>query len=105
LFPSPWVAPELEISWQEDAMTDTNEAARGGRGAARDATVGELARQLPEQISRLVREELRLAQLEMAQKGKRAARGADQQRVPLAMAAGGVALLGAVWIVWVTRRR
>ena len=57
-------------------MTDTDQAARAGRGAARDATVGELARQLPEQISRLVREELRLAQLEMTQKGKRAGIGA-----------------------------
>jgi uncharacterized membrane protein YqjE len=57
-------------------MTDTNEAARGGQRAGREATVGELARQLPEQISRLVREELRLAQLEMTQKGKRAGIGA-----------------------------
>ena len=53
-----------------------NEAARDGRGPGQDATVGELARQLPEQISRLVREELRLAQLEMTQKGKRAGIGA-----------------------------
>ncbi len=57
-------------------MTDTNEAAHGGRGAGQDPTVGELARQLPEQITRLVREELRLAQLEMTQKGKRAGIGA-----------------------------
>jgi nitrate/nitrite transporter NarK len=41
-----------------------------------DPTVGELARQLPEQITRLVREELRLAQLEMTQKGRRAGIGA-----------------------------
>jgi len=57
-------------------MTDTNQAARGGHRAGQDATIGELARQLPEQISRLVREELRLAQLEMTQKGKRAGIGA-----------------------------
>ena len=57
-------------------MADTNEAARGGRGAAQDATAGELARQLPEQLSRLVREEFRLAQMEMTQKGKRAGIGA-----------------------------
>jgi putative superfamily III holin-X len=57
-------------------MMDTNEAAPGGRGAGQNATIGELARQLPEQISRLVREELRLAQLEMTQKGKRAGIGA-----------------------------
>jgi hypothetical protein len=57
-------------------MADIDEAGRGGRGPGQDATVGELARQLPEQISRLVREELRLAQLEMTQKGKRAGIGA-----------------------------
>ena len=57
-------------------MTQTNGAERGGRRAGQDATIGELARQLPEQISRLVREELRLAQLEMTQKGKRAGIGA-----------------------------
>ena len=57
-------------------MAEMNEAARGGRGPGQDATAGELARQLPEQISRLVREELRLAQLEMTQKGKRAGIGA-----------------------------
>jgi hypothetical protein len=57
-------------------MTDTNEAAHGGCRAGQDPTVGELARQLPEQITRLVREELRLAQLEMTQKGRRAGIGA-----------------------------
>jgi hypothetical protein len=57
-------------------MAEMNEAARDGRGPGQAATVGELARQLPEQISRLVREELRLAQLEMTQKGKRAGIGA-----------------------------
>jgi uncharacterized membrane protein YqjE len=57
-------------------MADINEGALGGRGPGKDPTVGELARQLPEQISRLVREELRLAQLEMTQKGKRAGIGA-----------------------------
>jgi len=57
-------------------MAQANETARDGRRAGQDATIGELARQLPEQISRLVREELRLAQLEMTQKGKRAGIGA-----------------------------
>jgi hypothetical protein len=41
----------------------------------RDRPVGELVQQLSEQTSRLVREELRLAQLELAQKGKRAGLG------------------------------
>jgi uncharacterized membrane protein YqjE len=57
-------------------MADINQVARGGHRTGQDATIGELARKLPEQISRLVREELRLAQLEMTQKGKRAGIGA-----------------------------
>jgi uncharacterized membrane protein YqjE len=41
----------------------------------RDRPIGELVQQMSEQVSRLVREELRLAQLELAQKGKRAGIG------------------------------
>lgn len=41
-----------------------------------ERSTGELVQQLSEQMSRLVREELRLAQLELAQKGKRAGIGA-----------------------------
>jgi Flp pilus assembly protein TadB len=37
---------------------------------------GELVKQMTEQLSALVRDELRLAQLEMTQKGKRAGKGA-----------------------------
>jgi Flp pilus assembly protein TadB len=37
---------------------------------------GELVKQMTEQLSALVREELRLAQLEMTEKGKRAGKGA-----------------------------
>lgn len=37
--------------------------------------MGEMVTQLSEQVSRLVREEIRLAQLEMTQKGKRAGLG------------------------------
>jgi MFS family permease len=43
---------------------------------APDASAGELVRQLTEQVSRLVRDELKLAAAEMAQKGARAGRGA-----------------------------
>jgi Putative Actinobacterial Holin-X, holin superfamily III len=43
---------------------------------AQDRPIGDLARQLPDQISRLMRDELRLARLEMTQKGKRAGLGA-----------------------------
>lgn len=41
-----------------------------------ERSTGELVQQLSEQVSRLVREELRLAQLELAHKGKRAGIGA-----------------------------
>jgi uncharacterized membrane protein YqjE len=41
-----------------------------------DQSLGELVSQMSEQTSRLIRDELRLAQLEMAEKGKRAGIGA-----------------------------
>ena len=44
--------------------------------ASSDASVGELARQLSEQTSRLVRQEMELAKAELAIKGKRAGIGA-----------------------------
>jgi hypothetical protein len=73
---------------------DETTRARGGGGMERDRTVGELARELPEQVSRLVREEFRLAQLEMTQKGKRAGLGAGM------LGGGGlVALYGAAVII------
>ena len=77
---------------QEVAHMD--EMTREGRRAPQDRPLGELARQLPEQVSRLVREELRLAQLEMTQKGKRAGLGAGM------LGGGGVvALYGAAAMV------
>jgi Putative Actinobacterial Holin-X, holin superfamily III len=42
---------------------------------ARDVPVGELVKQLSEQVSALVRDELKLAQLEMTRKGKQAGLG------------------------------
>jgi uncharacterized membrane protein YqjE len=59
---------------QENSSTDAASAGRQG-GVAPDRPVGELVAQLAEQVSRLVREELRRAQVEMAQKGKRAGLG------------------------------
>lgn len=53
-------------------------------------SVGELVTQASEQISRLVRDELRLAQAEMVEKGKRAGTGAG-----LFGGAGAVAFLAA----------
>jgi uncharacterized membrane protein YqjE len=54
-----------------------------------DATIGELVAKVSEQTTRLVRDELRLAQAEMAQKGKKVGIGAG-----LLGGAGVVALFG-----------
>jgi uncharacterized membrane protein YqjE len=59
-----------------------------------DASLGQLTGELSQQVSRLVRDELRLAQVEMKDKGKRFGRGAGL------MGAGGViALFGAGCLV------
>jgi uncharacterized membrane protein YqjE len=52
-------------------------ATAGGTPSAAtdDRSAGELVKQLSEQVSRLVRDELRLAQVEMTSKGKRAGVG------------------------------
>jgi uncharacterized membrane protein YqjE len=52
-------------------------ATEGGTQQARtdDRSAGELVKQLSEQVSQLVRDELRLAQVEMTSKGKRAGVG------------------------------
>jgi uncharacterized membrane protein YqjE len=57
---------------------------------AQDRPAGELVNDLSEQISRLVRDELRLAQLEMTRKGKQAGLGAGL------LAGGGVIALYAL---------
>ena len=55
-------------------MSDNGDTARAGAG--QDRSAGELVKQLSEQVSVLVRDELRLAQLEMTRKGKQAGFGA-----------------------------
>ncbi|MGE5288543.1 MAG: phage holin family protein [Micromonosporaceae bacterium] len=60
---------------EERTRQDGVAQAAEGR-SIQDRSVGDLARQLPEQVSRLVRDELRLARLEMTEKGKRASLGA-----------------------------
>lgn len=52
------------------------EAERPGPPAAADESLGQLVAHLSEQTARLVRDELKLAQLEMTRKGKRAGLGA-----------------------------
>ena len=54
-------------------MSSTTER---GSGAASDASLGELLKQLSEQSSRLARQEVELAKAELAVKGKRAGIGA-----------------------------
>jgi len=58
--------------------------------AGQDSSAGELVRQLSEQVSVLVRDELKLAQLEMTRKGKQAGLGAGM------LGAGGLIALYAV---------
>jgi uncharacterized membrane protein YqjE len=58
-----------------------------------ERSTGELVQQLSEQVSRLVREELRLAQLELADKGKRAGIGAGLFGGGGLLAAYGIAAL------------
>ena len=55
-------------------MTDTTRSTAAARAADRSA--GDLVKDLSEQVSRLVRDELKLAQVEMTAKGKRAGAGA-----------------------------
>jgi Putative Actinobacterial Holin-X, holin superfamily III len=52
-----------------------NDISGAGSAKTADSSTADLVRQLSEQVSRLVRDELRLAQLEMTSKGKRAGVG------------------------------
>src|ERR1700751_3998463 len=56
-----------------DIMAHTADGARPSSGQER--STGELVRALSEQVSALIREELKLAQLEMTRKGKQAGGG------------------------------
>ncbi|GAA3735029.1 phage holin family protein [Salinactinospora qingdaonensis] len=58
-----------------------------------EASTADLVKQASEQISHLVREELRLAQLEMRQKGKRAGSGIGMFGVAAVVALSGVGAL------------
>jgi uncharacterized membrane protein YqjE len=67
----------------------THSASSGAMSAPSDRTTGELVSALSEQTTRLIRDELRLAQLEMTEKGKKAGLG-----VGLFGGAGVIALYG-----------
>ena len=67
-----------------------SEGTRGSRPVtAQDRATGELVKDLSEQVSHLVRDELRLAQLEMTRKGKQAGLG-----IGLFAGSGGIAVYG-----------
>ena len=53
-------------------MSQTSRVNTSGDAAARENSTGDLVKQLTEQVSTLVRDELKLAQVEMTRKGKQA---------------------------------
>ena len=57
-------------------MSQTGQVNTGGDAATQAHSTGELVKQLTEQVSTLVRDELKLAQVEMTRKGKQAGLGA-----------------------------
>jgi Putative Actinobacterial Holin-X, holin superfamily III len=67
----------------------SNEAQASRPAAAQDRPTGELVKDLSEEISHLVRDELRLAQLEMTRKGKQAGVG-----IGMLTGGGGIAAWG-----------
>jgi membrane protein len=87
----------------------TGSAQTGPPGTRQDASTGELVKQLSEQLSRLVRDELKLAESELASKGSRAAKGVGLfggsgvfalygLGCLLVAAIAGLALVVAVWL-------
>ena len=57
-------------------MSQTGQVNTGGAAAAQEHSTGELVKQMTEQVATLVRDELKLAQVEMTRKGKQAGLGA-----------------------------
>jgi hypothetical protein len=70
-----------------------------GRTALEDASLGELVSHLTEETSALVRDELRVAQLEMARKGRYAGIGAGLMGAAGVLAGFGVAALVAAAVL------
>lgn len=75
--------------WLDGEPQMNDEMQAPGPAPAQDRPTGELVKDLSEQISHLVRDELRLAQAEMASKGKKAGLG-----VGMLSGGGVVALYG-----------
>ena len=70
-----------------------------GNNRLRDGPTGDLVKQAAEQSALLVREEIRLAQLEMQEKGKRAGMGAGMFGGAglMALYGGGALIAGRSW--------
>jgi uncharacterized membrane protein YqjE len=71
-----------------------NQLKAADQAAAREQSTGELVKQVTEQVSLLVRDELKLAQLEMTRKGREAGKGAG-----MLGGAGLVALYGVACLI------
>ena len=56
-------------------MSQASQVNTGGDAAAQEHSTGELVKQMTEQVAALVRDELKLAQVEMTRKGKQAGLG------------------------------
>ena len=82
-------------------MTDTTRSTAAAKAAERSA--GDLVKDLSEQVSRLVRDELKLAQVEMTAKGKRAGAGAGMLGGGGLLALYGAACLLAAAIIGLAR--
>jgi hypothetical protein len=82
-------------------MTDTTHSRPAANAADRSA--GDLVKDLSEQVSRLVRDELKLAQVEMTAKGKRAGAGAGLLGGSGLLALYGAACLLAAAIIGLAR--
>jgi hypothetical protein len=81
-------------------MTDTT---RSTAAKATERSAGDLVKDLSEQVSRLVRDELKLAQVEMTAKGKRAGAGAGMLGGGGLLALYGAACLLAAAIIGLAR--
>jgi uncharacterized membrane protein YqjE len=79
-----------------------NQLKAADQAAAREQSTGELVKQVTEQVSTLVRDELKLAQLEMTRKGKEAGKGAGMLGGAGLVALYGVACLIACAIIGIS---
>src|ERR1051326_5532265 len=94
--PSRCLKPKAGVARTFMGMKDSvmNQVSGADTAAAGGRSTGELVRLLTEQVSTLVRDELKLAQLEMTRKGKEAGTG-----IGLTGAGGLIALYGVACLI------